>query len=216
MNSSNVKSIWLLQGMTAKLWLACNNFLFLFLLIALSLLTLQPLQAHAGITINKVVDYHENKQLMIDSESSFDLPDNIIEAIYHEVPLSFKITIELTERSSVLGFKYQRMRKKIEFHTQLYASGVNRLYSLYNSRNHKSQTFKTLEEALQTLATLRAFPVLSLAELHPEQRYTLRMRIQLDKWKLPTPLLIEAIFTDNWLLDSQWYEEQLQTPLSWQ
>ncbi len=175
-------------------------------------------QAHAqkAISIDKIIDYQQDKQLMIDSASSFNLPEHVIEAIHHEIPLNFKIQIELLEKSKLLGFDYHRVRNQIEFHTELHSAGVNRLYALYNSRNHKAQTFQRLEEALQTLATLQAFPIASLSELHPEQSYTLRMRIKLDYWKLPAPLLIDAIFTDNWLLDSQWYETTLQTPLSWQ
>jgi|ACQI01.1.fsa_nt_gi hypothetical protein len=169
-----------------------------------------------SITINKVLDYQQDKKLLIDSESTFNLPETISEAIRHEVPLSFKIQIELLETSKILGFNVQRKRKSVEFHNELYASGVNRLYVLFNTRNHKVQTFKNLDEALSTLSTLEDFPIASLSELHPGQRYTLRMRIKLDIWKLPAPVLIEALLTDKWLLDSQWYETTLKTPLSWQ
>jgi len=168
------------------------------------------------IQIQKVYDYQQDKQLLIDSESLFNLPSNVIDAIHHEITLSFKTQIELTESSQLLGVAYQRKRNYLEYDTQLYAYGVNRLYALYNTRNKKAQSFKTLDEALQTLATLQAFPIASLSELHPEQRYTLRMRISLNHWQLPAPLLLQAIFTPDWALDSQWYETTLQTPLSWQ
>lgn len=177
--------------------------------------TLFP-SARSAIHIHKVVDYQKNKQLLIDSESSFQLPENIIQAIDHEVPLSFKIEIELLEKSKIMGYEYDRQRRHILFHNQLYSSGVNRLYALFNTRNKKVQTFTQLDEALRTLATLNEFPVASLSELHPGQRYTLRMRINLDLWKLPAPLLLEALFTNKWILDSQWYETSINPPLSWQ
>ncbi|WEJ62903.1 DUF4390 domain-containing protein [Thiomicrorhabdus lithotrophica] len=175
-----------------------------------------PGLADYEIEILKVRDYQQNKQLLIDSESRFNLPQEVIDAVHHEIPLSFNTRIELTERKSLLGFGYERSRNIIEYRTDLYAYGVNRLYALYNHRNKKTQTFITIDEALQTLATLQAFPVASLSELHPEQRYTLRMRISLDFWKLPTPLILEALTTSTWRLESQWFETSLQTPLSWQ
>ena len=168
------------------------------------------------IIIKKVVDFQDNKKLIINSESIFNLPPNVIEAIHHEIPLSFKIQVELLENSSFLGFDYQRVRNVIKFHTELRASGVSRVYTLYNTRNNKIQSFKRLDKALQTLSTLEAFPIASLSELHPKQRYTLRMRINLDYWKLRAPLLFEAVFSDDWNIDSGWYETTLQTPLSWQ
>jgi len=183
---------------------------------AILLLLVSQQTKAAVISIDKVADYHQDKQLMIDSESSFQLPEHVIKAVHHEVPLHFQIEIELSEASSLFGFKYQRIRNRIDFHTELKASGVNRLYSLHNTRNQKTQSFKSLDEALKTLSTLHAFPIASLSELHPKQSYTLRMRIRLDIIKLPAPLMIEAIFTDRWQLDSQWYETTLQTPLSWQ
>ncbi|WP_321325036.1 DUF4390 domain-containing protein [Thiomicrorhabdus sp.] len=173
--------------------------------------------AHNSITILQVQDYQKNKQLLIDSESVFNLPPKVIEAIHHEIALSFKIQIELTEKTNLLGFNYQRTRNLISYNTDIYAYGVNRTYALYNNRNQKAESFRTIDEALTTLATLQAFPIASLSELHPEQMYTLRMRISLDFWKLPAPLLLEALLAPSvWQLDSQWYETTLQTPLSWQ
>jgi len=169
------------------------------------------------ITILNVRDYQQDKQLLIDSESDFNLPSSVIEAIHHEIPLSFRIQIELTESSRILGIKYERNRNIISYHTDIYAYGVNRLYALYNNRNQNAKTFKTIDDALTTLATLQAFPIASLSELHPEQRYTLRMRISLDFWKLPAPLILEALLSPTvWQLDSGWFETTLKTPLSWQ
>ncbi|HHT00473.1 MAG TPA: DUF4390 domain-containing protein [Thiomicrospira sp.] len=190
-------------------------------LLATLVMIMGLLSSHAGWANNEIVilnvsDYQKDKQLLLDSESVFNLPDEVIEAIHHEVPLSFKTQIELTEASSILGFEYQRTRSLIEYRTVLYAYGVNRVYSLYNNRNQKTQTFKTLEEALKTLATLKAFPIANLLELHSKQRYTLRMRISLDYWNLPAPLILRALFTPYWQLDSQWLETTLTTPLSWQ
>lgn len=173
-------------------------------------------QAEDEIIILKVKDYKKNKQLLIDSESRFNLPQEVIDAIHHEISLSFITRIELTEQTQTLGFQHERIRNIVEYQTDLYAYGVNRLYALYNHRNKKAQSFTTLQEALRTLSTLQAFPIASLSELHPDQRYTLRMKIALDFWKLPAPLILNALTTSTWQLESQWFETSLQTPLSWQ
>lgn len=196
--------------------LATNVLLLVSQLLLTTFIVTSNAQADNEIRIINITDYQENKQLLINSESQFNLPQEVVDAVHHEIPLSFKIQIQLTEKSRLLGFGYQRTRNYIEFHTKLYAYGMNRQYALFNTRNQNSQSFRSIDDALKTLATLEAFPIASLSELHPEQRYTLRMRISLDYWKLPAPMILQALFSSYWRLDSQWFETSLQTPSSWQ
>ena len=172
-------------------------------------------QASDEIMIIRVSDYQQDQKLLFDSESRFNLPEAIVSAINHEIPLTFKTEIRLSEKNQRLGVNYERTRVSIEYKTRLYVEGVNRRYFLYNSRNLKTQSFTSLESALLTLGTLQSFPIIPLSELHPKQHYTLKMRISLDHWQLPAPLLIEALFKDQWQLNSGWYEVGIQTPGSW-
>ncbi len=172
-------------------------------------------QASDEIMIIRVSDYQQDQKLLLDSESRFKLPEAIITAINHEIPLTFKTEIRLNENNQRLGFDYDRTRVSIEYETRLYVEGVNQRYFLYNSRNLKTQSFTTLESALLTLGTLQSFPIINLSELHPKQHYTLKMRISLDHWQLPAPLLMESLFKSHWQLSSGWYEVGIQTPGSW-
>jgi len=172
-------------------------------------------QASDEIMILRVSDYQQNQKLLLDSESRFNLPDAIITAINHEIPLTFKTEIRLSEKNQRLGFDYERTRVSIEYQTRLYVEGVNPRYYLYNSRNLKTQSFASLKSALLTLGTLQSFPVINLSELHPKQHYTLKMRISLDHWQLPAPLLMESLFKSHWRLSSGWYDVSIQTPGSW-
>lgn len=172
-------------------------------------------QASDEIQIISASDYQQDQKLFLNSQSIFNLPEAVISAINHEIPLTFKTEIRLSENSQRFGFNYKRTRVAIEYQTRLYVEGVNRRYFLYNSRNLKEQSFASLESALLTLGTLQSFPVIKLSELHPKQLYTLKIRISLDRWQLPAPLLIESLFKEHWQLDSDWYELSIQTPGSW-
>lgn len=171
--------------------------------------------ASDDIMIVRVSDYQQDHQLLLDSESHFHLSEELISALHHEVPLNFKTEIRLVEETKWLGFTFKRTRQSIEYHTQLNAYGFNQRYVLYNNRNRKVQTFQTLESALQTLGTLQAFPVIPLSELHPDQSYRLKMKISLDPWKLPAPLVIESLYNSEWRLSSDWFEVTIHTPKSW-
>ena len=172
-------------------------------------------QASDEIMILRVSDYQQDQKLLFDSQSRFKLPEAVVSAINHEIPLTFKTEIRLSENSQYLGFNYERTRVSFEYQTRLYVEGVNRRYFLYNSRNLKEQSFASLESALLTLGTLQSFPIINLSELHPKQHYTLKIRISLDHWQLPAPLLMEALFKSHWKLNSGWYEVSIQTPGSW-
>lgn len=168
-----------------------------------------------AITIESLEHFQKDGQLFIDSHILFALPEKVITAIDHEIPISFKTEILLNEQQTFLSIDFDRNRQAIIYHTRLYAYGVNRLYLLHNSRNDKRQAFPTISSALQTLGTLQAFPIIELAELHPEQSYNLKMRISLDRWALPSPLLIDSLVDDEWQITSDWFEIKIQTPKSW-
>ncbi len=184
--------------------------------LILTLITFSTTALASGeITIMGVTDYQEEQMLLFDADSHFTLPDTVIRAINHEVPLNFKTEIILSEKSRYFGVEYERTRASFDYQTRLYAEGMNRRYFLYNSRNQKTQSFGSLESALLTLGTLYRFPVIPLSELHSSQHYTLKIRISLDHWKLPAPLLIEALFKPHWRLSSDWYQVDIHSPVNW-
>ncbi len=187
-----IKIMWLMGGM----------------LVSYSSLSL----ASQAIQFSSVKETFQNQQLALNAVADFKLSKAIMSAIHHEIHIFFKTEILLLEEGRVLGTQVDRVRQSIEYHTELYASGVNRRYVLHNHRNHKLQTFQTLEAALQTLGTLQALPIIDLSELHSGKTYRFKVRLFLDKWKLPAPLLIDALFEPYWQLDSGWVEREIKMP----
>ncbi len=166
------------------------------------------------IQFSYVKEVFQNQKLALNAVVEFSLPEPVISAIEHDIPILFKTEIVLFEKRHVWGIPVTDTHKKIEYYTELYAYGVNRYYVLYNHRNHKRQTFQTLKAALQTLGTLLALPVAQQAELHPDRHYFFKIRIFLDRWKLPPPLFIDALLKPYWHLDSGWHEIPIQRPKS--
>ncbi len=162
------------------------------------------------IHFSSVKEVFQNQQLALTATVDFTLSEEVLSAIYHDIPILFKTEIILFEKSKFLGFPIETTQKKIEYYTELYAYGVNRYYVLYNHRNHKRQTFQTLEDALQTLGTLQALPVVNQSVLLSGKHYFLKVRISLDRWKLPPPLFMNALLNPLWQLDSGWQEVKIQ------
>lgn len=179
------------------------------------LLMTTPAWSSPQIQILQVTDYQEEQQLLFDSQSLFRLPNTVIEAIHNEISLTFQTDIQFVEHHKVLGLDIERERLHIQYFTSLRYVSFSKEYILVNQRNNKVQSFKSLETALRTLGTLSAFPVLSLSELHPDQKYTLKLNIKLNPWRLPAPLVLHALLESEWQLDSGWFESVLYTPKSW-
>ncbi|VAW48026.1 hypothetical protein MNBD_GAMMA04-597 [hydrothermal vent metagenome] len=193
-----------------------SSWRFLALLIFILCAQTSFVWAKDAIHFSDLKEIIQDQKLALNAKIDFKLPEQVVSAIHHDISILFKTEIILLEEKPLLGMTFERVQKSIEYHTELYAYGVNRYYVLYNHRNHKRQTFQTLEEALQTLGTLQTLPVINLAELHPEQTYFLKIRVSLDKWRLPPPLLIDALLEPYWQLDSGWQVFKIRTQKSWQ
>ncbi|WP_373019309.1 DUF4390 domain-containing protein [Thiomicrorhabdus sp.] len=185
------------------------------LLISLSLLTGSNANASDEIRIIQVTDYQEDQMLLFDSQTQFHLPDAILEALQNEIVITFETNIVFTEHHRLLGIKYDRERFNLSYQTQLIYSGFNNRYTLINERNNNVRHFSSLSQALSTLGTMVSFPVLPLSELHPGQKHTLKLRIRLNPWRLPAPLVLNSFIDSDWKLDSGWFETTIYTPKSW-
>ncbi|MBN2865950.1 MAG: DUF4390 domain-containing protein [Thiotrichales bacterium] len=186
-------------------------------LLLAGLLTFQSAFTFASdqIRIIQMTDYQEDQQLLFDSQVQFHLPKAVIEAIYNEITLTFKTEIVFQEHQRFAGIKYRRERMHVSYNTQLHYSDFSGRYTLVNERNNKVQSFSSLDEALKTLGTLSAFPILGLSELHPAQKYTLKLNINLNRWRLPAPLVLNSLLDSDWNLNSGWFETRIYTPKSW-
>lgn len=172
--------------------------------------------AQADIQILSLNDYQMDQQLVIDARVDFALDPLIIEAVNHEVPLTFVTEIELNETDYFMGISLSRNRVKIVYESQLNYFGFHKNYIISNKRNQKVQSLSSLSEALKTMGTLSNFYIANLADLHPNTFYTIKIRVSLNKWKLPTPLILDALWNPVWQLDSGWHQIQIQSPKSWQ
>lgn len=177
--------------------------------------TLTWAHIQAPIQIVLLNDYQNDQQLFLDAKVNFKLTDALLQAIQHEVPLTFDTEIELIEQQNFLGINFSRTRVKIRYQTQVRYFGYNHRYVIANKRNKKVQSFDNLNDALNTLGTLSNFPLADLADLHPDTLYSIKMRVSLNKWQLPTPLIVHAMFVSDWQLDSDWRNIEIQSPKSW-
>lgn len=162
------------------------------------------------VTLLDLVDKPIDDTLYIDARVHIELPEKVIRAIHHEIPVQFVTEIELTRRDQIFIVPYNSLQTHIRYTTVLSYSHFDQRYKLHNLRNQNIRYFGHLTPALTTLSELQNFPITSLNQLHSGLHYKLKLQYRLDYLALPAPMLTQALFDSDWRFKSEWFELPIQ------
>jgi uncharacterized protein DUF4390 len=80
-----------------------------------------------------------------------------------------------------------------------------------DGRNGNDQhTYATLEEALEALGTVEAWPFLLSPQLSANRQYRVSLRAGMRRGRLPDTLRVLLFWTDDWHRESEWFSWSLQ------
>jgi hypothetical protein len=79
-----------------------------------------------------------------------------------------------------------------------------------DARNGEQRSFATLEEALDALGTVDAWPFLLSPQLSPNRDYRVSLRAGVRRGRLPDTLRVLLFWTDDWHRESEWFSWSLQ------
>jgi uncharacterized protein DUF4390 len=71
-------------------------------------------------------------------------------------------------------------------------------------------SYATLEEALDALGTVDAFPILVASQLAPNREYRVSLRAGVRRGQLADTLRVLLFWTDDWHRESEWFSWSLQ------
>ncbi|HFD81458.1 MAG TPA: DUF4390 domain-containing protein [Gammaproteobacteria bacterium] len=137
----------------------------------------------------------------------FDLNDTLNDALRNGVPLTVELRIEvLRERRWLWPETVAELRQRFE----LQYHALSRSYLVRNYSTGAKLSFPTLEEALAYIGNVYNLPLIDAHLLEPDQRYLVRMRVDIDVEALPTPVRLWAYLSSQWSLKSDWKQWPLQ------
>lgn len=160
--------------------------------------------SHKPIYIYRLQPIIEQKMLYLNAQTRFQLPERVKQALLHEIPLTFVIQLEVLKEKKLLGMDFSDTLYQLSYQTTLSYYSFNQKFILLNQRNKKVKLLNSLQHALETLGTFEHFAVMPIDQLTPYQSQKIRLRIYLDRWQLPSPLTLEALYDSDWKLDSGW------------
>jgi hypothetical protein len=78
-----------------------------------------------------------------------------------------------------------------------------------NGNGSEQHSYATLEEALEALGTVEAWPFLLQQQLSPTRTYRVNLRAGVRRGRLPDTLRVLLFWTDDWHRESEWFSWSL-------
>ncbi|HLA72544.1 MAG TPA: DUF4390 domain-containing protein [Steroidobacteraceae bacterium] len=79
-----------------------------------------------------------------------------------------------------------------------------------DSRSSEQRSYATLDEALEELGTVEAWPFLLSPQLSANRQYRVSLRAGVRRGRLPDTLRVLLFWTDDWHRESEWFSWSLQ------
>ncbi len=93
---------------------------------------------------------------------------------------------------------------------RLFYFDLTRHYRVTELSTGVSHSFRTLEDAIDQLGTIRGLPIISTEDVSNPSRHRVNIKMSLDISELPAPLQLQAYTTRRWLLRSEETEWSLK------
>lgn len=156
----------------------------------------------AGFEVLSVQTHLTEGVYRLDAEVQLDFSRSARRALESGVPIPILYRFRILRPREYLWDEQVaelKQRYRIEFHA------LSQRYVVVNVNAGTGQAFSTLAEALRSIETLRAFPLIDADLLPAGPRYVGTLEVLLDSEALPVPLRLQTWVNDAWQLDSRPY-----------
>ena len=163
-----------------------------------------PALIHAdtfGVGVKNAEITLQGDSYTLSADINYQLSARAKEALQNGVPLYWDIHIKTLQHRDYLWdstLTNTSLRYRIQYHALL------NMYRVRNEGSHDVYNFSTLPAALDSMSTIRDFRVMDKALYVPGKRYSVGLKVTLDRDALPLPLRPVAYANPQWYLSSDW------------
>ncbi len=185
----------------------------LILIASLLLASMMTLSVSAGEHPEFIVEEagftFDDTMLILASEVKIELPGYIKIAINQgfAVPLMFEVQI-LAFRKYWLDQKIVTLKQQYQLHYLPMLSS----YAIFDLNTGQRRYYDSLTQAVQNLEVVYNYPMLDINNLDYNRTFYARMRFGIDIDELPLPLKSSSLWDNDWGLESDWYEWDIERP----
>lgn len=152
------------------------------------------------LLIKKAELVASENQYLLNADLDLDLSEEVEDAINSGVQLNFLLEFQLTKPQE---YWFDDEIITVSRNITISYHALSRQY-LINHNQHQ-QTFFSLSEAKAEFTQLRGWKMFDKSLLKKDETYLAALRIRLDHSKLPKPIQVDAIGSEQWNLVSQRY-----------
>lgn len=136
----------------------------------------------------------------LNADFDVDFSDEVQEALNKGVPLNFLVEFQIV---SPRRYWFDDEIVTVSSRVTLSYHALSRQYLL--NRNNHQLSFATLQEAKEEFSHLHNWQVVEKSLLKKGEIYQAALRIRLDQSKLPKPLQVDALSSEDWNMVSERY-----------
>lgn len=163
--------------------------------------TAPGLAEDAGVKIENVEIIPQDDSYVLSADMDYRLSPRAKEALQNGVPLFWDIQVKTFQHRDYLWDKVLKntgIRYRIQYHALL------NMYRVRDENGGELYNFSTLSAALDSMSALRKFFILDKSNYVPGKRYSVGIKVTLDRDALPLPLRPVAYINPQWYLSSDW------------
>jgi len=144
--------------------------------------------------------YLKNNTYYLDSFARLELGDEHRQALLNGVGLYFLVEIAV--------FKQRRwwidtpvLERRLRY--KLYYYDLTRHYRVEDLQSGTNTNYRSLAAALRSLGKLDQYALISRDRINDTGSYTATIKLELDRTRLPGPLMAQALVSSEWQLESE-------------
>lgn len=174
-----------------------------FIFLALTLfIAFNPIAhaANSAIHIKSAELLGAEESYALTADFDLSLSPVIEDALNKGVPLTFLVEFQL---STPRRYWFDdEIVTQTQFVTLSYHA-LSRQYLV--NRNNRQQSFANLQQAKEEISNVKSWSVVDKKLLKKGEAYFAAIKVRLDQTKLPKPLQVEAVGSDDWNIASERY-----------
>ena len=143
----------------------------------------------------------------LDARLQLVLSDEALDALDSGVSLTIELRIELIRERRYL---LDSTDAELSFRYELEYRPLSQRYIIRNINSGNQDSFATLYSALNNLGRIQKLPIIDDSVLEAGADYRGRLRASLSLQQYPAPLRLIYFWRDEWQLESDWFEWQLE------
>jgi len=143
----------------------------------------------------------------LDARLQLVLSSEALEALSSGVPLTIELQLEVIRTRR---FVWDDAEADLALRYELEYRPLSQRYLVRNLNSGDQDSFATLYSALNNLGRVQGLPVIDDALLEYGKDYRIRLRAMLNTQQYPAPLRLLFFWRDEWQLQSEWFEWQLE------